>query len=116
MEPLKQNGKHSLCATTKVTPQKQDVIQLCQNWRAHYEKHIRASQNEWLLEDMAWYVDELNKVLYQQFKHGIICKEAYQDCMAIAWEQWAGLALDVKQFEKQEDYIIRLCGCNDGED
>ena len=50
---------------------------------------------------MAWLCDELNMILYQQWKAGIICKKAYQDCMAIAWEQWSGLILDCREAESK---------------
>jgi hypothetical protein len=101
MAQLKQSGKHSLCATKRESIQKEDVTNLCANWRRDYEQHIRASQNEWLLEDMSWHCDELNKILYAQWKAGLICKKAYQDCMAIAWEQWAGLAQDCIDAEEE---------------
>lgn len=100
MAQSRQSGKHSLCATKKGSIQKKDVVQLCANWRKDYRKHIRPNQNQWLLEDMAWHCDELNKVLYAQWQAGIICKKAYQDCMAIAWEEWATLQLEVNDIEK----------------
>jgi len=99
----KKSGKHSLTATVKQNAQKKDVVQLCQNWRRHYTEHIRHQQNEWLLEDMAWHCDELNKILYAQWRAGLICQKAYQDCMAIVWEQWAGLILDCRNAEEKCD-------------
>ena len=101
MAPPKEKCKRSSCATEKQNANKKDVANLCQNWRKFYEQHIRVSQNEWLLEDMAWHCDELNKVLYSQWKAGLICKEAYQDCMAIAWEQWSDLTLMCRDAEEK---------------
>lgn len=88
----------------------EDIEKLTQNWREAYERHLRPTQNEYLVEDLEEEIDQLNIALHASFKRGIITKQEYQSCMAIAWEQVTILREHIQEHEEEEEYIARLTG------
>jgi len=102
-----QRGK-TKCCDQRLT--KEAVACLAQNWRKHYEKHIRVDCNQWLLEDMAEYVDQVRQTAMAACKQGLITKEEMQDIIAIAEEELTQLHITIQKRESEDDYIARLCG------
>lgn len=78
--------------------------------REALEKHMRPAKNEWMLEEMHEFVDEVSVAAYQAFKHGKMTKKQYQDTVDAAMNEWSNLTDKVKAHEEEEDFILRLSG------
>lgn len=78
--------------------------------REFLEKHLRPSQNEWVLEEMEEYGDEVNTAAYLAFKHGKMTKNEYQETVDAARSEWIILYEKVKEHEEEQEYLARLTG------
>lgn len=78
--------------------------------RKFLEEHLRPFQNEWMLEEMEEFGDEVNNTAYRAFKQGKITKQEYQETVDAARSEWTKLYQRVKDYEDQEGYIARLTG------
>lgn len=66
--------------------------------------------NEWMVEDFDEWYDELQKVLENDRRRGIIDVALYQDWLSAAREYWVILVEMINEHEKEEEYIARLTG------
>ena len=48
--------------------------------------------------------------LYNMFKRGVVDKALYQHGVAAFQDEWAVLAMRIKEVEEEMDYLDRLCG------
>ena len=90
-----------------------DIAKLAEARKRHFEKHLRSSMNEWMLQDYWEWYDDLNKVLERDRVNGIISNERYQSLLVIAVDYGTKITKITKMienYEKEEDYLSRLCG------
>ena len=88
---------------------KKDIENLCVAQIEDFRKNLRPSMNEWMLQDFDEWYDQLNIVLEKDRKNGIVTVELFQDWLAVAQEYKIKLLDMIRQHEKEEDYITRLC-------
>lgn len=87
-----------------------DIAKLAEARRRHFEKHLRPSMNEWMLQDYWEWYDDLNKVLERDRINGIISKERYQNLLVVAVNYGTKITKMIEDYEREEDYLSRLCG------
>lgn len=89
---------------------KEDIEHLCEAQIDHFRKHLRPSMNEWMIEDFDEWYDQLQSILEKDRQRGIIDKALYQDWLSAAREYWVVLVEMIQEYEKEEEYITRMCG------
>lgn len=90
--------------------EKHYIGQMAVRKRKALEEHMRPSDNEWMLEEMHEFVDEVSNAAYLAFKHGKMSKQDYQETVVAAMDEWTNLRKKVEAHEESEDYLLRLTG------
>lgn len=79
----------------------EDMKQLTAARVRFFLSHVRARDNEWILEEMHEFGDEVNNRYYHMFKAGLIDKRFYQEVVSVARNGWTALKLFIREVEKE---------------
>ena len=86
------------------------IKQMAESRIAFYSKHIRANDNEWILQEMEEWGDEVQIAAERSWKNRIITKADYQQIVDAARDGWTQLRVLIEAHEESEDFIGRLTG------
>jgi hypothetical protein len=85
---------------TQLQKAKEDMTNLTEARLLSFLKEMRKTDNEWMLEEMFEFGDEVQLSHRAMFEAGLIEKEHYQQVVAIARLGWAQLKNIVTAVEK----------------
>jgi hypothetical protein len=86
------------------------ISEMAKNKRKALEKHMRLKDNEWMLEEMHEFGDEVHIAAYQAFKQNRMTKQEFQETVTAARDEWVLLLKKVREHEEQSEYLARLTG------
>ena len=66
-----------------------------------YLREIREKDNEWILEEMHEFYDEVNTTYYLMWKAGVISQDSYQSIASIPMEGWSLLHRAITNYESR---------------
>lgn len=91
-------------------PEREYIDQMARARVAFYRPHYRTKDNEWILEELHEWGDEIHVAAENAWKQKRLSKEDFQSIVAAAREAWTIAALEIKEYEEQNDYLARLAG------
>ena len=88
-----------------------DYIQLMSDRRVkHYRKFYGAKDNDWILQELEEWGDEVQSAALVAYEHGRMTKAEYQATVSAARSAWEQAFKEIEEYVKEEDYILRLSG------
>lgn len=94
----------------KIRPEA-EYIEMMSNARLNlYRKHYRVKDNEWILQELEEWGDEVQIAAYRAHKNGKMTKKEYQETVAAARSAWIRAREEIEEYERQEEFCQRLCG------
>lgn len=93
-------------------PEKEYIAKMSMARVIFYRPHYRAKDNEWILQELSEWGDEVQMAAMAAWKHGKMTQREYQEAVSAARDAWEIAAQEIKEYEVQAEYIGRLCGIN----
>lgn len=91
-------------------PEKEYIQLMADRRVAHYRQFYRTKDNEWILQELEEWGDEVMIAASLAFDHGKMTKKEMQETVAAARSAWIKAHEEIEEYVRQEDYLRRLCG------
>jgi hypothetical protein len=91
-------------------PEKEYIQMMSDRRLEHYRKYYDIKDNEWILQELDEWADEVQIAATLACEQGRMTKKEMQETVVAARSAWSRAREEIEEYEREEGYIRRLCG------